>query len=59
MRPTKWVRVVASIGTSASSGRLIRSMSRRSGTMTSLPAVIIGVRKGTVARALRADVRGE
>ena len=59
MRPTSSVRAVASITARVSSPRIIRSMSRRCRTMTSLAAVTTGVRKGIVDAALRAQLCGE
>jgi len=59
MRPTSSVRAVASIGTRTSSCRIIKSMSRRCRTITSLASVITAVRKGIVDATLRVEPCGE
>jgi hypothetical protein len=59
MRPTSASRAVASIGTRASSCRIIRSMSRRCRTITSFASVHTGVEEGIVDAALRVEWYGE
>jgi hypothetical protein len=55
MRPTSSSRAAASIGTRASSCRIIRSMSRRCRTMTSFASVNTGVEEGIVDAALSVE----
>jgi hypothetical protein len=59
MRPTISSRAVVSIGTRASSCRIIRSMSRRCRTMTSFASVHTGVEEGIVDAVLSVEWGGE
>ena len=59
MRPRSASRAVASIGTRATSCRIMRSISRRCRTITSFASVHTDVEEGIVDAALRVEWRGE
>jgi hypothetical protein len=59
MRPTSSSRAVVSIGTRATSSRIISSISRRCRTITSLASVHTGVEEGIVDAALSVEWCGE